>query len=100
MIINDESCRPCKTNDSCRPSNCTLRYIVAIYCRSGGSEQSRLQSLLDCLTRGCGGLASVIEANGRLEKQIGLSIDFYILMIGTAIAQAIIRLASNSGGPD
>ena len=40
-----------------------------------------------------------MEANGRLEKQIRLSIDFYILMIGSAIAQAVIRSASHSGGP-
>ena len=38
-------------------------------------------------------------ANGRLEKQIGLSIDFYILMINSAIAQAFIRLASHTGVP-
>ena len=41
-----------------------------------------------------------MEANGRPEKQICfLSIDFYILMIGSAIAQAVTRLGSHSGGP-
>jgi hypothetical protein len=40
-----------------------------------------------------------MEANGRPEEQIGLSIDFYILMIGSVIAHAVIRLAPHSGGP-
>jgi Na+-driven multidrug efflux pump len=40
-----------------------------------------------------------MEANGRLEKQIGLNIDFYLPMIGCAIVQAVSHLASHNVGP-